>query len=95
MSLMLSATAEELEGVEAIQFLLSLTGHKEPKWISLKKWRSFYDNEREITINTYRQMKEEENAKEKETANAGLQTQNASSDSGDEGRGTGGDGLVE
>lgn len=68
MSLMNTATDEEKNGVEAIQFGVTMAGKKEPEWVSLKTWRALYDDERAYILNTYRAIRKEieEDAKRKE-----------------------------
>jgi alpha-amylase/alpha-mannosidase (GH57 family) len=69
-------TKEEKEGVEAVQFLLSLTGDKEPEWVSLRNWRSFSESEKGTTMEFYQQLKpkEVESVRQDDREGSGLVT---------------------
>lgn len=57
-------TLDETLGVEAVAYLNGTVGHTEPKWVTLKNWRTFTDEERTFTMEIYHRYKEleEQNA---------------------------------
>lgn len=60
---------DETLGVEAVAFLNGTVGHTEPKWVTLKNWRSFTDEEKKFAMDIYRRYKEVEEERDRRDNN--------------------------
>lgn len=74
---------DETLGVEAVAFLNGTVGHTEPKWITLKNWRSFTDEEKKFAMDIYRRYKEVEEERDRRDNNLCRDAGDGISDSGD------------